>query len=129
MRRFILCIILILACFFKSSNCDDSVIDVYLICHSHCDAGWLKTVDQYYEGEVSVILTQVVNALASSPDKKFVWSEIVYFSMWWEEQSPETQQIVRNLVAEKRFEFVGGGWVQNDEAVAHFNSVIDQLTE
>ena len=25
-------------------------LNVHLICHSHDDVGWLKTVDQYYYG-------------------------------------------------------------------------------
>ena len=28
----------------------DGKLNVHLICHSHDDVGWLKTVDQYYYG-------------------------------------------------------------------------------
>ena len=28
----------------------EGVLNVHLICHSHDDVGWLKTVDQYYYG-------------------------------------------------------------------------------
>lgn len=35
---------------------------------------------------------------------------------------------VRMLVNEGRLEFIGGAWSMNDEAVTHYQSVIDQFT-
>eukprot|EP01113_Clastostelium_recurvatum_P010815 TRINITY_DN15431_c0_g1_i10.p1 TRINITY_DN15431_c0_g1~~TRINITY_DN15431_c0_g1_i10.p1 ORF type:complete len:646 (-),score=120.32 TRINITY_DN15431_c0_g1_i10:869-2806(-) len=105
------------------------LVDVYLVAHSHCDAGWLKTVDEYYTSEVRGILTQVFHHVSADQNKKFSWSEIVFFKRWWLEQSPATQLQFKKLVEDKRIEFIGAGWVQNDEAIAYYNSVIDQLTE
>ena len=36
---------------------------------------------------------------------------------------------VTALVAAKRFEFISAGWVQNDEAVTEYHSIVDQMTE
>jgi len=36
---------------------------------------------------------------------------------------------VKSLIASGRFEFVAAGWVQNDEASANFDVVVDQVTE
>jgi hypothetical protein len=29
---------------------DEEVVNVHLVCHTHDDVGWLKTLDQYYLG-------------------------------------------------------------------------------
>jgi len=49
--------------------------------------------------------------------------------MWWYSQTPATQALVRSFVKTGRWEFVGGGWSQNDEAVAHYSAVVEQMTE
>ncbi|CAB4055207.1 MAN2B1 [Lepeophtheirus salmonis] len=35
---------------------------------------------------------------------------------------------VKNLVDEGRLEFINGGWSMNDEAAAHYNAIIDQMS-
>ena len=40
-----------------------AVQDVYVLPHSHCDTGWLLTVDGYYEQSVRSILDTVVATL------------------------------------------------------------------
>lgn len=51
-----------------------------------------------------------------------------FFTRWWDEQSAATQTLARRLVSEGRLGFVNGGWVQHDEAAAHFVAMIDQTT-
>lgn len=38
------------------------------------------------------------------------------------------QADVKMLVNEGRLEFIGGAWSMNDEAVTHYQSIIDQTT-
>ena len=70
-------------------------INVHLVPHSHDDTGWLKTVDQYYYGSaneiqdagVGYIIDTVVTELSKNSERKFVFVEIAFFAMWWNEAS------------------------------------------
>jgi hypothetical protein len=57
----------------------------FLMPHTHTDLGWLMTVDQYYTTQVSKILSTIVTALWGKPWRKFVFSDIGYFKIWYEE--------------------------------------------
>ncbi|KAG8181687.1 hypothetical protein JTE90_014820 [Oedothorax gibbosus] len=111
-------------------------LNVHLVCHTHNDVGWLKTVDQYYYGAnqsiqnagVQYILDSVVQSLKNDPQKRFIYVESAFFSRWWNEQHDSKRHIVKKLVCDGRLEFIGGGWSMNDEAAAHYNSIIDQMT-
>ena len=80
----------------------DGKLNVHLICHSHDDVGWLKTVDQYFYGSnrqpwngdqenqragVQYILDSVMKELAFDPNKKFIQVETAFFWRWWNEQN------------------------------------------
>ena len=54
-----------------------------MICHSHQDAGWLSTIEEYYESQVKHILTNVIDALEAVPERTFTHAEIGFFNMWW----------------------------------------------
>ena len=42
---------------------DSSLLQIYVVPHSHCDAGWLVTVESYYNYSVQYILDTVVHEL------------------------------------------------------------------
>ena len=54
--------------------------------------GWLKTVDEYFDGSrkkvqyanVGIELSSVVDALLENPARKFSEVEMKFFTMWWE---------------------------------------------
>ncbi|XP_063885164.1 lysosomal alpha-mannosidase-like isoform X4 [Scylla paramamosain] len=114
----------------------EGMLNVHLVCHTHDDVGWLKTVDQYFYGAhnsiqragVQYILDSVVDALLKNPDRKFIYVESAFFFRWWNEQTPERKDVVKSLVRSGQLEFIGGGWCMNDEATAHYNAIIDQMT-
>ncbi|KAL9652227.1 hypothetical protein ABK040_011887 [Willaertia magna] len=110
--------------FFGSSNPD---IKVFLIPHSHIDQGWLRTVREY-QSETFTILDNSVNSLLEKEHRKFVWGDVLYFKEWFEQQNPQRQQQIKKLVKSKRFEIVGGGWVQTDEACVSYTSIINEMT-
>lgn len=114
----------------------ERVLKMHIVPHTHDDVGWLKTVEQYYYGLnntlenscVKSILDTVIHELQVSPDRKFTYVEMAFFTMWWDEQTPETKQIVRDLVMNKQLSFANGGWCMHDEATTHYMGMIDQTT-
>ncbi|XP_055376537.1 lysosomal alpha-mannosidase-like isoform X1 [Condylostylus longicornis] len=112
-----------------------NMINVHIVPHTHDDVGWLKTVDQYYYGSktgiqkagVQYIIDSVIDELLSDPNKKFIYVESAFFFKWWHEQTEEHREKVKELVNQGRLEFIGGAWSMNDEATAHYQSIIDQF--
>lgn len=104
-------------------------LNVILIPHSHNDAGWLRTLEEYYVYTTKKILNNMVIKLRQYPNMTFVWAETVFLSMWWNELEDDMKVHVRNLVKRGQLEIVLGGWVMPDEASTHYVSIIDQLME
>ena len=83
-----------------------NLINVHLVPHSHDDAGWLKTVDQYFYGSnsghqfagVQYILDNVISELLNDNSKRFIFDQQCYFFQWWKQQSEHTKSLVNELV-------------------------------
>ena len=104
-------------------------LTVFVVPHSHCDPGWIKTFDAYFQTQVKQILSSVIESLSKDSRRKFIWAEISYFEWWWKEQDLATQQLVKKLLYNKQLEFVTGGWVQPDEANTQLYAMEIQLQE
>ncbi|KAI4470603.1 alpha-mannosidase [Holotrichia oblita] len=59
---------------------------------------------------------------------RFIQVETAFFWQWWQDQTEETKEITRQLVNSGRLEIVNAAWSMNDEAAAHYHSIIDQFT-
>ncbi len=110
----------------------DQIIHIHLIPHSHNDAGWIYTFKEYYDGLDPRFCTKceldtILSAMQVEKTRTFSWSEISFFKLWYEGLSDDSKVIVKELVREKRLEFVGGSWVMNDEATVHYQNTIDQI--
>jgi alpha-mannosidase II len=107
----------------------DAPLNVFVLPHSHCDPGWIKTFDEYFQQQTKHILTTVVTALQLNPKRKFIWAEISYFEWWYREQEEPVKQAVKLLLQRNQLEFVTGGWVQPDEANTELYAMEVQLQE
>jgi hypothetical protein len=114
--------------FFLVHIIGSSCLDVCVVPHSHCDAGWLKTFEKYYEDQVESIISESLGVLAEDPNKTFVWSETSFFERWFSLHGDKTcpksptgssnsllyeflgqtwSEVVKNLVQRNQLEFVG----------------------
>ena len=101
-------------------------LNIFIVPHSHIDAGWLKPLDLYYTDHATSILTNIITLLEEFPEFKFVWSEAVFLQRFLSE-FPENIPKMKQFISEGRLEIVGGGWVMNDEALVDFEGVTRQM--
>ncbi|XP_048738238.1 alpha-mannosidase 2-like isoform X2 [Ostrea edulis] len=104
-------------------------LKVIIMPHSHNDAGWLRTLEEYYVYTTKNILNNMVDKLRLYPNMTFVWAEAVFLNIWWNELEDDMKVQVRRLVKNGQLEIVSGGWVMPDEASTSYYSIIDQLME
>jgi alpha-mannosidase len=102
---------------------------VHVVPHSHQDAGWIFTPEEYLEDRVKGIFNSVVNYLYENPDKKFNHAEVWFFKSWYESVDEEMRNKLKTLVKDKRFEFVNGGWVASDEACPTYEDFIENIVQ
>ena len=108
-----------------------SDINIHVIPHTHLDPGWGMTTEEYYkqnnvQGIFDLVLKELSNTTVTQ--KTFVINEIYYFKIWYENLSEDNKNKFKDLLLkEKRIEFVGGGYVTNDEATPLYYDIIDQM--
>ena len=101
-------------------------LNVFVVPHTHIDAGWIDLPDYYYRIYATPILTNIISLLEEFPNCKFVWSEAIFLQRFLSE-FPENIPRLKKFISEGRLEIVGGGWVMNDEALVDFEGVTRQM--
>ncbi|XP_023214227.1 lysosomal alpha-mannosidase-like, partial [Centruroides sculpturatus] len=105
-----------------------NMLNVHVICHTHDDVGWVRTVEEYYQTFVKHILNSVIRHLLVNETRKFIYVESAFLYRWWNEQSELSKYLIRKLIDDGQLEIISGGWSMNDEATTHYLAIIDQMT-
>lgn len=84
---FLLCLLLFAAISLVKCNSDNSFqqrtennrnsmteVHAFIVPHSHCDPGWIETVQTYFDHNVTNILTKTLTLIANDPKKRFIWA-------------------------------------------------------
>ncbi len=97
------------------------IIKVFLLLRICIDRPKTGSNNTIQHAAVQYILDSALSALMENPDRKFNYVEMAFFSRWWDEQTPETQETVRGLVKNGQLSFINGGWcmVRRDFMLKH----------
>lgn len=58
-------------------------VNVHFVPHSHMDAGWLKTYDDYFEHEASTLLKSVIAVLVTNPEFTYTLGDIAFLRRYF----------------------------------------------
>jgi len=83
-----------------------------MIGNAHIDAVWLWQWQEGYQ-EVRATFSSALDRMDEYPDFVFTADSVAYFS-WIAEHDPGLFDRIRKRVLERRFEIVGGWWVEPD---------------
>jgi alpha-mannosidase len=89
----------------------------------------LKTYEEYFNQQTKHIIDSAVAKLPQLTNMTFMWTEISFLHLWWEQASEYSKNTFKQLVHDNRIEITTGGWVMTDEATSHIYSMLDQLIE
>lgn len=103
---------------------ESKTIEVHFVSHSHMDAGWLKTFDEYYENEVKRIFNSVFEQLEENPDYTFTLGDIAFFQRFYSEIPSDARANIQRLVRNGQLDLVHGGLVSNDEACPNYSEIL-----
>jgi alpha-mannosidase len=93
--------------------------------HSHIDTAWLGPWSETVETARDTFAT-VLRLMDEYPDFIYTQSSAQHFE-WIEEKYPDLFQLIQRRVKEKRWEIVGGMWVEPDLNMPDGESLVRQL--
>lgn len=73
----------------KESEDAEYDITIHALPHTHLDAGWIHTIDYYFENHVLDIFSTVIPELEQNPSYRFNWAEVGFLKIWWDRMDSE----------------------------------------
>ena len=64
-------------------------MDVHFVVHSHLDAGWLKTYEEYYQYDAKFIFDAVIDKLIADSIVTYTVGDLIFFRRYYEDCTPE----------------------------------------
>ncbi|CAM4928804.1 unnamed protein product [Rotaria socialis] len=104
-------------------------LKIIIMPHSHADPGWRNTYEEYFVHVVYHILNTMIDILNTNKKYRFVWAEMSFLSLWWDQATPKQRNLLKKFLKNQQLEIVTGAWVMNDEANTHYFAMLDQLIE
>jgi alpha-mannosidase II len=56
----------------------------------------------------------VITILDTNKKYKFIWAEMSFLSLWWDQATSAQRQLLKKLLQNKQLEIVTGGWVKTN---------------
>ena len=84
-------------------------------------------MDSYYNKYVKEIFATMIPELERNKDYRFNWAEVGYLKQWWTQSDIYTKNRFKQLVDNGQIQFVGGSWVQHDEATVEYYNAMENL--
>ena len=73
--------------------------------------GWIHTFEGYFNQATKHILNTVIQILDTNKKYKFVWAEMSFLSLWWNQANQNERDLLKKVINNKQLEIVTGGWV------------------
>ena len=105
--------------------CKEQDATVICIGHTHIDVAWLWTLEQTRE-KVQRSFSTVLQLMKRYPEYKFMSSQAQLYA-YLKEESPETYEEVKKMVAAGRWEVEGAMWVEADCNLSSGESLVRQV--
>lgn len=102
---------------------------VHVVPWTHIDIGPKSSYANAFNTHISKIITSVVSALEAKPSRRFIWPEVCVLQRWYVAANEELKASFRRVVSNGQLEIVTGGWVMADEALTHYETLLDELSE
>jgi hypothetical protein len=100
---------------------------IHAIPHTHLDAGWIENIEAYYSNYVVEIFRTLIPELEANPHYRFNWAEVGFLQRWWSSAEKGQKERFKKLVDNGQIQFVGGYWVQSDEANVEYWNQMDNI--
>lgn len=57
-------------------------------------SGWIKTFENYYKTQTRAIFTNMIEQLDEGVNRKFIWAEVSYLSLWWNTDATDRDKTI-----------------------------------